>query len=253
MLKVAGKCFVYFQLLTATFIAIIVGVGRTEGHLTLPDSSDACSSTSTSVVIENQIGVPGQVDEVAVSFSNFPCQEYCYENQSCNSFEYQQTLTAAKMLLELREGHQVSQVAVADIVSNCRLLCSQSVKHLKNNVTAVVSTSDSFNHDVQHVLQQEYDPFKNIDTNYCFERFCVDLIGGCIIYMYIDWKLFVCMMCNPSLQYIHVPYSLSYCRKQRRLCSENPTMLTVFWAISTIRCSRQIKKIMCLSSVRSND
>ena len=168
---------VYFQLLTATFIAIIVGVDRTEGHLTLPDSSDACSSTSTSVVIENQIGVPGQVDEVAVSFSNFPCQEYCYENQSCNSFEYQQTLTAAKMLLELREGHQVSQVAIADIVSNCRLLCSQSVKHLKNNVTAVVSTSDSFNHDVQHVLQQEYDPFKIIDTNYSFERFCVDHLG----------------------------------------------------------------------------
>ena len=99
------------------------------------------------------------------------------KDSSCNSVEHQQALTAAKMILQLREGHQVSQVAIAEIMSNCRLLCNQSVDHLKKSVYDVLNISEPLTQSVQSVLQQEYDPFKGIDTNYLFEKFCVDNLG----------------------------------------------------------------------------
>ena len=40
--------------------------------------------------------------------------------QSCLPSEHNQTISAAKMLLELREGHHVSQVAIVDVVANTR-------------------------------------------------------------------------------------------------------------------------------------
>lgn len=42
------------------------------------------------------------------------CSLLQYKDSSCNSVEHQQALTSAKMILQLREGHQVSQVAIAE-------------------------------------------------------------------------------------------------------------------------------------------
>ena len=44
--------------------------------------------------------------------------------QTRSSTHFNQTMTAAKMLLQLREGHQVSQVAISKIISIYRLLCN---------------------------------------------------------------------------------------------------------------------------------
>ena len=50
-----------------------------------------------------------------------------------------QTLIAAKMLLDLREGHQVSQVALSEVVSGCRLLCNQALTLLKMDICKLIS------------------------------------------------------------------------------------------------------------------
>ena len=52
-----------------------------------------------------------------------------------------QSLLAAQMLLQLREGHQVSQVALADVVSGCRMLCTQALSMLMKDVIATLGSS----------------------------------------------------------------------------------------------------------------
>ena len=50
-----------------------------------------------------------------------------YQGTSTATFDQSLSLTAAKMLLQLREGHQVSQVALLDVISCCRFLCKQAL------------------------------------------------------------------------------------------------------------------------------
>lgn len=99
------------------------------------------------------------------------------QTSSSSSSEFNQTVTAAKMLLQLREGHQVSQVAISEIVSCCKSLCNQAVNELKGDIIAALNPSGQ---DISLVLNKDYDPFKNIDTNYLFEKFCVDHLG-CLV------------------------------------------------------------------------
>ena len=133
--------------------------------------SEASSSHRTPGVVTNVGNVVGQHDQLATESNSDdcsePCQEYYYEDQSVNSFESQQTRSAAKMLLALREGHQVSQVAIGEIVSNCRTLCKQSIDYLKRSVDEVISSSGqcSHVHDMQYVLQQDFDPFTQITAS----------------------------------------------------------------------------------------
>ena len=88
-------------------------------------------------------------------------------------------LAAAKMLLQLREGHQVSQVALTEVVSGCRLLCNQALIQLRADVTAALSSPEEGV--IAHLnLKEDYDPFKNIDTNYLFEKYCVEHLG-CLV------------------------------------------------------------------------
>ena len=90
------------------------------------------------------------------------------------------TMVAAKLLLRLREGHQVSQVAISEVISGCRLLCNQALDNLKGDVVKALKTSGDEEKQLSLVLNANYDPFENIDTNYLFEKFCVDHLG-CLV------------------------------------------------------------------------
>ena len=87
------------------------------------------------------------------------------------------TMVAAKMLLQLREGHQASQVALTEVISGCRLLCSQALNSLKEDIATVLQTSDPERENLAVVLNKKYDPFESIDTNYLFEKYCADHLG----------------------------------------------------------------------------
>ena len=97
--------------------------------------------------------------------------------QTRSSTHFNQTMTA---LLQLREGHQVSQVTISKIVSRCRLLCNQAVNALNGNVITLLNRSGQMCEDLGLVLNKDADPFTNIDTNYLFEKFCVDHLG-CLV------------------------------------------------------------------------
>ena len=91
--------------------------------------------------------------------------------QTRSSTHFNQT---AKMLLQLREDQQVSQVAISKIVSSCRLLCNQAVNALKGDVITSLNQSGEMCEDLGLVLNKDNDPFTNFDTNYLFKKFCVD-------------------------------------------------------------------------------
>ena len=100
--------------------------------------------------------------------------------QTCSSSDFSRKLTAANLILQLREGHQVSQVAISEVVSGCRSLCNEVVNELKSDVIATLSTNGPVQEDIALVLNKDFDPFKNIDTNYLFEKFCMDHLG-CLV------------------------------------------------------------------------
>ena len=95
--------------------------------------------------------------------------------QASATSDADQAFAAAKMLLALREGHQVSQVALAEVISGCRLLCNHALNRLKMDIAGGVDCSED-----RLINFEDYDPFKNIDTNYLFEKYCVQHLG-CLV------------------------------------------------------------------------
>ena len=86
-------------------------------------------------------------------------------------------VSAAKFLLHMREGRHISQVAVADVIAGYKSLYKQSVEKLRYSVKEKLlqaeidpETIDG----VDSVLCEDPDPFQEIGTNYCFEKFCAD-------------------------------------------------------------------------------
>lgn len=84
-------------------------------------------------------------------------------------------LEAAKMLLQLREGHQVSHIALAEVISCCQSLCNAALTHLKTDLDKAVESGEDTN-----LALENYDPFKGVDTNYLFEKYCIDHLG-CLV------------------------------------------------------------------------
>ena len=87
----------------------------------------------------------------------------------------------AKMMLQLREGRQVSQIGLTEIISSCRQLCSQAIDNLKMEVRAVLVDQPK-NDTIEQVLEKRYDPF------HLFEKYCVQELGCLvsILELYMD-------------------------------------------------------------------
>ena len=88
-------------------------------------------------------------------------------------------VSAAKFLLRLREGRQISQVAVSDVIAGCRRICKESVEKLRSDVREKLLQDGSINPETIDAVDDVFckadsDPFGEIDTNYRFEKFCAD-------------------------------------------------------------------------------
>lgn len=116
------------------------------------------------------------------------------------------TVAAAKFLLQLREGRQISQAAVSDIITGCKTLCKLSVDTVKDGVKRTLNNA------VLHVdcvpglaavLDINADPFKGVDTNYLFESFCVNYLGCLVSTVLINTQLSICL--HVRFRLCHVP------------------------------------------------
>ena len=104
-------------------------------------------------------------------------------DQKEDSQQHLQAVTSAKFLLQLREGRQISQVDISDVMNGCRTLCKQAVSRIKDGVKSSLASAGINCEDVpglMDVLSDEPDPFRCTDTNYRFEKFCVEHLG-CLV------------------------------------------------------------------------
>ena len=85
--------------------------------------------------------------------------------------------TAAKFLLQLREGRQISQAAVSDVINGCRTLCKQTGYELKQRVQLSLVSAGINIQDVgiAHLFDQDPDPFQGVDTNYRYALSTLDV------------------------------------------------------------------------------
>ena len=91
-----------------------------------------------------------------------------------------QSETAAKFLLSLREGRQISQVAVADLICGCKELCQQTSEIIEQGVQEhLVRVGIDFEQiqGLPDVFEANHNPFHGVDTNHMFEKFCIEHLG----------------------------------------------------------------------------
>ena len=90
-------------------------------------------------------------------------------------------VSAAKFLLHMREGRQVSQIAIADIIAGCNSLCNQALTRIPNKVRSdLISSGIDCNPLPSLTDNFHVDLFGNIKSNYLFEKYCVEHFG-CLV------------------------------------------------------------------------
>ena len=90
------------------------------------------------------------------------------------------TATAARFILRLREGRQISQAAISDVTTGCKNLSKQAADEVKVGVKATLLNAGITWESIPgltEVLDKDPDPFQSIDSNYLFEKFCTEHLG----------------------------------------------------------------------------
>ena len=90
--------------------------------------------------------------------------------------------SAAKFL---REGRQISQIAIADVVDGCNSLCNQALKEYQMKIKSDL-VSAGVNCSIPPLIDSlsvNVDLFKRVKNNYLFEKFCMEHFG-CLVSSY---------------------------------------------------------------------
>lgn len=113
---------------------------------------------------------PGSVSDVMYRSGYDHCDSS--EETSCSI-----TDEAARFLLQLREGCQLSQAAILDVITGCKILCSGVADRYKASITAALASAGISSDAIPSLsvaLEESPSPFHGIDSNYLFEKYCVD-------------------------------------------------------------------------------
>ena len=90
---------------------------------------------------------------------------------------------AAKFLLALREGRQISQAAITDVITGCKDLCQHTILTIKGMVQGQLAEAGiEFDQlpGLNAIFDADYNPFHGVDTNHLFEGFCIEHLG-CLV------------------------------------------------------------------------
>ena len=81
----------------------------------------------------------------------------------------------AKMLLELSEGRKLSEVAIQDVITGCRSVCTQLQSQMKDVIYEKLSEHDvdsTIIDDVMEAMTSSYqDPFMKLSSSYLREKY----------------------------------------------------------------------------------
>ena len=158
----------------------VIGVGTTEPQRPPSDEAPGPSFLEGSGCdmpedLGIELTVPSDSDEDE-DCSTRTCAQLA---QRVESREYLKTVTVAKFILQLREGRQISQVAISDVTIGCKSLCKQTADKIKGVKAALASSGINCENipGLTDVLDNDPDPFQSIDSNYLFEKFCSEHLG----------------------------------------------------------------------------
>ena len=93
--------------------------------------------------------------------------------------EWQQRASAL-FLLKLKEGRRLSQVALDDVVAECRTLFQQTIERVKTRVTDKLTADGHDDIDIEGletVFEEVVDPFAGLDTLYKQEKYFREKLG----------------------------------------------------------------------------
>ena len=165
----------------------VVGVGATEPQeltlLTCGSSNQAPGPSFQEECTSDMLGLESVTIDSAQD-EDKDCST-CSAVQIADPCElaHLKTVTAAKFLLQLREGRPVSQVAISDVLAGCKSLCKQAADEIKEGVGTTLASAGISCESIPgltDVLDNDPDPFQSIDSNYLFEKFCIEHLG-CLV------------------------------------------------------------------------
>ena len=103
-------------------------------------------------------------------FENSACGIFQGMKDHCDNIE-----SNAKLLLELSEGQKLSEVAIQDVISGCRNVCTKIQSQMKDTVFQKLSEHEVDSDviaDVMGAISDSYqDPFIKLSTSYQREKY----------------------------------------------------------------------------------
>ena len=90
-------------------------------------------------------------------------------------------ISAAKFLLHMREGRQISQIAIGDIISGCNRLCNEALKEFQAKIKRdLVNMGIDYSPLPSLTEGVDVDLFEKVKNNYLFEKYCTEHFG-CLV------------------------------------------------------------------------
>lgn len=124
-----------------TFSGLITHIYRHHRFALGPEPPlDATVSSSPFAAVEPANCDLGALESGPSTDLDLDCGESSMAGQPCSK-SYPPGFSAAKFILQLREGGQVTQVALADIKEGCYKLCNEAVKELQTDVKAKLESA----------------------------------------------------------------------------------------------------------------
>lgn len=87
---------------------------------------------------------------------------------------------AAKFLLSLRDGRQISQAALTDVITGCKDLCQHTIMAIKEKIEHRLVETGVELPGLFDIFDADCNPFYGVHTNHLLERFCIDHLG-CLV------------------------------------------------------------------------
>ena len=93
---------------------------------------------------------------------------------------------AAELLLHLREGRRLSQVALTDVITTCKSVCIEVIHEFKQELREVCLQKDLDPACMEDLLSKcPPNPFHEVDSIYRLEKFCVNHFN-CVVSVDIE-------------------------------------------------------------------
>ena len=124
---------------------------------------------------EQEIGRQGCAEQDCMEDDSGIFDNSTFDDYLAIETHHDNTESNAKMLLELSEGRKLSEVAIQDVISGCRNVCTQIQSQIKGTIFQKLSEHDVDSLIIDDVLESitdsYQDPFVKLSSSYLREKY----------------------------------------------------------------------------------